>query len=142
MDANYIQLKETTTRLYKQEYQLGQPFMAPIYIDNRVHDLHIHTKGTNKNDNFDSADFDSFCDTLFRKALDKDKFSLILLDYLFFADRWFLVFWFGFVIGLIERLFVFGFLFLVMVFLMNIISTVLILIAFVTLFSEKHLIKI
>jgi type I restriction enzyme S subunit len=27
--------------------------------------------------------------------------------------------WFGFVIGLIERLFVFGFLFLVMVFLMN-----------------------
>jgi hypothetical protein len=28
----------------------------------RKWDLHIHTKGTNKNDNFDSADFDSFCD--------------------------------------------------------------------------------
>jgi predicted metal-dependent phosphoesterase TrpH len=47
----------------------------------RKWDLHIHTKGTNKNDNFDSADFDSFCDTLFRKALDKDIKAIGITDY-------------------------------------------------------------
>ena len=30
----------------------------------RKWDLHIHTKGTNKNDNFTSPDFDSFCVTM------------------------------------------------------------------------------
>lgn len=35
-------------------------------------DLHIHTKGTNKNDDFTSTDFNSFCIALFKKALEKD----------------------------------------------------------------------
>ena len=47
----------------------------------RKWDLHIHTKGTNKNDNFTSTDFDSFCITLFQKALEKDMTVIGITDY-------------------------------------------------------------
>jgi len=47
----------------------------------RKWDLHIHTKGTNKNDNFTSTDFDSFCVTLFKKALEKDIKAIAITDY-------------------------------------------------------------
>ena len=47
----------------------------------RKWDLHIHTKGTNKNDNFTSTDFDSFCVTLFKKALEKDIKAIGITDY-------------------------------------------------------------
>ncbi|MCB9207641.1 MAG: hypothetical protein H6611_10110, partial [Ignavibacteriales bacterium] len=33
-------------------------------------DLHIHTKETNKNDQFTSSDFTSYCIELFRKAFE------------------------------------------------------------------------
>jgi len=35
-------------------------------------DLHIHTKGTAKNDQFTSVTFDDFCVTLFKEALNKE----------------------------------------------------------------------
>ncbi|MEA1973270.1 MAG: ATPase, partial [Candidatus Cloacimonadota bacterium] len=47
----------------------------------RKWDLHIHTKGTNKNDNFTSTDFDSFCVTLFKAALEKDIKAIGITDY-------------------------------------------------------------
>lgn len=47
----------------------------------RKWDLHIHTKGTNKNDNFTSSDFNSFCITLFKKALDKNIEAIGITDY-------------------------------------------------------------
>ncbi len=47
----------------------------------RKWDLHIHTKGTNKNDNFTSSDFDSFCVTLFKTALEKDIKAIGITDY-------------------------------------------------------------
>ncbi|VVH65366.1 ATPase involved in DNA repair, partial [uncultured Gammaproteobacteria bacterium] len=47
----------------------------------RKWDLHIHTKGTSKNDKFTSTNFDSFCVTLFRKALKKDIKAIAITDY-------------------------------------------------------------
>jgi ABC-type cobalamin/Fe3+-siderophores transport system ATPase subunit len=47
----------------------------------RKWDLHIHTKGTNKNDNFTSPDFDSFCVTMLKKALEKDIKAIGITDY-------------------------------------------------------------
>lgn len=47
----------------------------------RKWDLHIHTKGTNKNDQFVSPNFDSFCVTLFRKAMENDIEGLGITDY-------------------------------------------------------------
>jgi len=38
----------------------------------RKWDLHIHTKGTLKNDQFKSETFDKFCVILFQKALEKE----------------------------------------------------------------------
>jgi hypothetical protein len=47
----------------------------------RKWDLHIHTKDTNKNDNFTSSDFDKFCVILFKKALEKDIKAIGITDY-------------------------------------------------------------
>jgi ABC-type cobalamin/Fe3+-siderophores transport system ATPase subunit len=47
----------------------------------RKWDLHIHTKGTNKNDNFTSSDFEEFCTTLFKKALEKNIQAIGITDY-------------------------------------------------------------
>jgi len=47
----------------------------------RKWDLHIHTKGTSKNDNFASPDFNSFCVTMFKKALEKDIKAIGITDY-------------------------------------------------------------
>jgi ABC-type lipoprotein export system ATPase subunit len=45
-------------------------------------DLHLHTKGTNKNDQFNaSADFDAYCKTLFQKALDCNIAAIGITDY-------------------------------------------------------------
>lgn len=44
-------------------------------------DLHLHTKGTNKNDRFTSATFDDFCVTLFTKALENDIAVIGITDY-------------------------------------------------------------
>lgn len=47
----------------------------------RKWDLHIHTKDTNKSDNFTSSNFNDFCITLFKKALDKDIKAIGITDY-------------------------------------------------------------
>lgn len=47
----------------------------------RKWDLHIHTKDTNKNDNFTSLDFDSFCVAMFKKAIEKDIKAIGITDY-------------------------------------------------------------
>ncbi|MCZ6804836.1 MAG: hypothetical protein O7D86_13135 [Proteobacteria bacterium] len=47
----------------------------------RKWDLHIHTKGTNKNDSFTSPDFNGFCITMFKKALEKDVKAIGITDY-------------------------------------------------------------
>ncbi len=47
----------------------------------RKWDLHVHTKGTNKNDQFESADFDTFCITMFKKAIEKDIEAIGITDY-------------------------------------------------------------
>lgn len=47
----------------------------------RKWDLHIHTKGTNKNDNFTSSDFEEFCATLFKKALENNIQAIGITDY-------------------------------------------------------------
>ena len=47
----------------------------------RKWDLHIHTKGTNKYDNFSSSDFDRFCITMFKKAFEKDIKAIGITDY-------------------------------------------------------------
>lgn len=44
-------------------------------------DLHVHTKGTNKNDQFTSANFDIFCQTLFKQALEKNIYAIGITDY-------------------------------------------------------------
>lgn len=44
-------------------------------------DLHVHTKGTNKNDQFKSKDFEVFCEVLFRKAIDNDIAAIGITDY-------------------------------------------------------------
>ena len=44
-------------------------------------DLHVHTKGTNKNDQFKSKDFEAFCEVLFRKAIDNGMAAIGITDY-------------------------------------------------------------
>ncbi len=44
-------------------------------------DLHVHTKGTNKNDQFKSEDFEAFCEVLFRKAIDNNIAAVGVTDY-------------------------------------------------------------
>lgn len=45
-------------------------------------DLHIHTKGTNKNDQYRSLkDFDAFCVSMFQKALDNKIAAIGITDY-------------------------------------------------------------
>jgi ABC-type lipoprotein export system ATPase subunit len=45
-------------------------------------DLHVHTKGTNKNDQFNaSADFDTYCVTMLKKAFDKEIAAIGITDY-------------------------------------------------------------
>ena len=47
----------------------------------RKWDLHVHTKGTRKNDQFKSKTFDEFCVTLFRKALENGISAICITDY-------------------------------------------------------------
>ena len=47
----------------------------------RKWDLHVHTKGTRRNDNFLSASFEEFCDRLFKKALEKGIAAIGITDY-------------------------------------------------------------
>lgn len=47
----------------------------------RKWDLHIHTKGTNKNDKFESGSFDEFCKIFFEKALEKNIQAIGITDY-------------------------------------------------------------
>ena len=47
----------------------------------RKWDLHIHTKGTAKNDQFTSTDFDTFCIILFKKALENKISAIGITDY-------------------------------------------------------------
>lgn len=49
-------------------------------------DLHIHTKDTFKNDQFISSDFNSFCDSLFEKALAKNIAVIGITDYFNIAN--------------------------------------------------------
>ena len=44
-------------------------------------DLHIHTKGTAKNDKYDDITFDDFCLNMFKKALEKDIKVIGITDY-------------------------------------------------------------
>ncbi|MCB1159762.1 MAG: hypothetical protein KDK45_19840, partial [Leptospiraceae bacterium] len=44
-------------------------------------DLHIHTKETNKNDQFTSSDFTSYCIELFRKAFESKIYVIGITDY-------------------------------------------------------------
>lgn len=52
----------------------------------RKWDLHIHTKDTFKNDMFRSSDFNSFCDSLFEKALSNDIAVIGITDYFSIAN--------------------------------------------------------
>mgnify|MGYP001159217804 CR=1 FL=1 len=47
----------------------------------RKWDLHVHTKGTNKSDQFSSQSFDDFCKVFFRKALEQDIKAIGVTDY-------------------------------------------------------------
>ena len=47
----------------------------------RKWDLHIHTKGTNKNDLFTSSSFEEFCITLFKKAIENNITVIGITDY-------------------------------------------------------------
>lgn len=47
----------------------------------RKWDLHFHTKETNKNDQFTSPDFNSFCNILFKKALENEIAAFGVTDY-------------------------------------------------------------
>lgn len=44
-------------------------------------DLHLHTKGTNKNDCYTCADIASFCKLLFKKAVEKEIYAIGITDY-------------------------------------------------------------
>lgn len=44
-------------------------------------DLHLHTKGTNKNDCYTSADMESFCKLLFKKAVEREIYAIGITDY-------------------------------------------------------------
>ncbi|HEH9722623.1 TPA: ATPase [Pasteurella multocida] len=45
-------------------------------------DLHVHTKNTAKNDQFESEDMNEYCEILFRKAIEKDIKVIGITDYL------------------------------------------------------------
>ena len=47
----------------------------------RKWDLHVHTKDTNKNDQFKSKDFDEFCVTFFKKAIENNISAIGITDY-------------------------------------------------------------
>ena len=47
----------------------------------RKWDLHVHTKNTSKNDQFVSIDFNAFCETLFKKAIEKSIEVIGITDY-------------------------------------------------------------
>jgi len=47
----------------------------------RKWDLHVHTKGTKKNDQFKSKTFEEFCVTLFLKALETEIAVIGITDY-------------------------------------------------------------
>ena len=47
----------------------------------RKWDLHVHTKGTNKNDQFKSKTFDEFCVTFFQKAIENEIHVIAVTDY-------------------------------------------------------------
>ena len=44
-------------------------------------DLHVHTTGTKKNDQFMSLDFDSFCIDMFKRAIAADIHAIGITDY-------------------------------------------------------------
>ena len=44
-------------------------------------DLHVHTKNTNKNDQFKSKDFDEFCVTFFKKTIENNISAIGITDY-------------------------------------------------------------
>ena len=44
-------------------------------------DLHVHTKDTNKNDQFKSQDFDTFCSIFFKKAIENNISAIGITDY-------------------------------------------------------------
>lgn len=52
----------------------------------RKWDLHVHTKGTAKNDQFTSSNFDAFCIILFKKALEKEICAIGITDYFSVAN--------------------------------------------------------
>jgi len=47
----------------------------------RKWDLHVHTKDTNKNDQFKSKDFDAFCIDFFKKAIQNNISAIGITDY-------------------------------------------------------------
>ncbi len=47
----------------------------------RKWDLHIHTKGTNKNDQFKSLTFEEYCNVLFKKAIEENVSVIGVTDY-------------------------------------------------------------
>jgi len=47
----------------------------------RKWDLHVHTKHTNKNDQFASENFEDFCNVMFKKALEKNIAVIGITDY-------------------------------------------------------------
>lgn len=53
-------------------------------------DLHVHTKDTNKNDQFTSVDFHAFCITMFQKAIENRICAIWITDY-FSVDNYFKV---------------------------------------------------
>lgn len=57
----------------KQTYLLGSEW--------RKWDLHVHTKDTNKNDQFTSRTFEDFCNEMFKKALEKEIIVIGITDY-------------------------------------------------------------
>ena len=44
-------------------------------------DLHIHTKGTNKADNYACHDINDYCELLFKKAFEKKVYAIGITDY-------------------------------------------------------------
>ena len=44
-------------------------------------DLHLHTKGTNKNDCYTCADMESFCKLFFKKAVERGIYAIGITDY-------------------------------------------------------------
>ena len=47
----------------------------------RKWDLHVHTKGTNKNDQYSCSCFDDFCKEMFSKAIENNISAIGITDY-------------------------------------------------------------